>query len=74
MTHHETTNARILHQTLDKLRVLKEAYGFKTLFETAEYVVQKTMSDPATTALLEKSRLITELNQHKEELRAQLRG
>ena len=74
MIHNETTNTRVLHQTLVKLRLLKEAYGFKTLFETTEYVVQKVMSDQTTMMLLEKSRLIEELNSYKEELRAQTRN
>ena len=65
----ETTNARILHSTLDKIKILKKTYGFKTLFEAAEYAVQQTMTNQATQALLEKSRLVEELAQQRQMLR-----
>lgn len=65
----ETTNARILHSTLDKLKILKQAYGFKSLFEAAEYAVQQTLTNQATQALLEKSRLVEELAQQRQMLR-----
>ena len=52
MNHDITTNARVLHATLDKLRLLKELLRFKTLFETAEYAVAKEFNSEHVMQLL----------------------
>lgn len=52
MTHDLTTNARVLHASLDKLRILKLALGYKTMYQLVEYVVDQAYQNPAHAGLL----------------------
>jgi hypothetical protein len=74
MTHDLTTNARILPASLHKLRQLKQALGFKTMYHTVEYVVNRATQEPAHMALLLRLEEQNRLDAERSELQAQLRG
>jgi hypothetical protein len=77
MTHDMTTNARVLHDSLDKLRLLKEALGYKTMYQTVEYVVNQVYENPAYAGLLAIIHARNELDAQRQELvakQAQLLG
>jgi CO dehydrogenase/acetyl-CoA synthase gamma subunit (corrinoid Fe-S protein) len=56
----DTTNARILHATLDKLRELKTLLGFKTISEAAEFIINKEYT----------SVLVTQIRENQKQIRA----
>jgi hypothetical protein len=68
MTHDLTTNARVLHDSLDKLRTLKDALGFKTMYQTVEYVVNQVYDNPAHAGLLSIIHARNKLDAQRQEL------